>query len=263
MNFFVLEQDSPLRRIGYQNKVTLFIVLICILVTISSFSLKGDLGENLEMLGYVSSFEVFDGGYGYLLTSCFLHVDILHLLLNMYWLFLLGTRLEEYFGFKKYVTFVVFSGFFSSLFELIGSDDMGIGASGIVYAMFGCMWVGRGKVESFKNVIDIKTINLFMIWLVLCIVLTVLEIFNIGNYAHAFGLIIGLLIAFKFIVKKYEKLSLSLLILLSCFSVSMLYICPWSVSWMSVQAYHHHHDKEYEEARFYYEKILWFDPNNE
>ena len=68
------------------------------------------------------------------------------------------------------------------------SDSTGIGASGVVYAFFGFMWAARRHFQSFPEVLDQQTANIFMVWPGGCIIATYLEIWDVGNAAHVSGL---------------------------------------------------------------------------
>src|SRR5215471_11720924 len=71
-----------------------------------------------------------------LFTGIFLHVDILHLLFNLYWLWMFGTLLERTFGHARTAFIVILLAIGSSAFEF-ALDRGGVGLSGVGYGLFG------------------------------------------------------------------------------------------------------------------------------
>ena len=130
-----------------------------------------------------------------LITSIFPHVNILHLFFNLYWFWVLGTLVEDVFGHLKTAALVVlFSVGPNALEYAFGAG--GVGLSGVVYGLFGLLWVLSKKDERFRDAIDKRTIQLFVGWFFLCIVLTVTNILPIGNVAHGAGAVLGILTGF-------------------------------------------------------------------
>ena len=120
--------------------------------------------DTLSKFGYLPADSIWDGGYWALVTSAFVHFALWHVAFNVYWLWVLGSRLERAIGSLPYLGFFVVSAFVSSAFELAVSDDTGIGASGAVYAIFGFMWATRHRYSQFKEVLNARTIQIFVAW---------------------------------------------------------------------------------------------------
>jgi hypothetical protein len=123
------------------------------------------------------------------------HVDLLHLIFNVYWLWVFGTAVEAEFG--RLRTAAIFA-FFAA-----GSDaaeyavfNGGVGLSGIGYGLFGLLWILSSRDERFRDAVDSQTIGLFVVWFFLCILLTVGEIWAVGNVAHGMGAVQGILLGF-------------------------------------------------------------------
>ncbi len=57
--------------------------------------------------------------YPSLITHMFIHVDIFHILLNMYALFIFGRDLEEYHGSLKYTLLYLISGIVAAIFHVL------------------------------------------------------------------------------------------------------------------------------------------------
>ncbi|MGG5462016.1 rhomboid family intramembrane serine protease [Clostridium sp. B9] len=111
---------------------------------------------------------LFDGQYYRLLTSMFLHAGIVHLLFNMYALYILGDFIERIYGWKKYLAIYFVSGIVAGLFSLYFSPVMGVGASGAIFGLLGAALVfayyekeriGKGLIT---NIIVIILLNIFI-----------------------------------------------------------------------------------------------------
>ncbi len=85
------------------------------------------------------NFSVVNGAYWQLLTSIFVHVDIMHITLNMLFLFIFGLRAEEFFKPEEYFTVYMLSGLTGSLLTLffMSANTLSAGASGAVFGMYG------------------------------------------------------------------------------------------------------------------------------
>src|SRR5258708_5381948 len=183
------------------------IVAICIGIWLAlSFDDNGGSWQSLSRVGVLPATEIWDGAYWGLLPGVFVHLALWHLAFNVYWLWTLGSRLESAIGHIRFLAFVLTAGFVSSALQLAVSDSTGIGASGVVYAIFGFMWETRHLFRSFLQVLDQRTANIFMVWLVGCIVATFLEIWNVGNAAHVSGMLFGGIVAGCFVLRPWRRL---------------------------------------------------------
>jgi rhomboid protease GluP len=82
---------------------------------------------------------VLNGDYWQLLTSIFVHVDILHISLNMLFLIIFGLRAEELFKTEEYFSVYILSGLTGSLLTLflMSPYTLSAGASGAIFGMYG------------------------------------------------------------------------------------------------------------------------------
>lgn len=165
--------------------------------------------DRLSQFGYLPAHAIWDGQYWALITSAFVHIEIWHLALNVYWLWVLGSRLERSIGSMLFLLFFVASAFVSSAFELALSDSTGIGASGVVYAFFGFMWLTRGKYPLFEEVLSSNTIWLFVGWLFVCLALSLAQIWEVGNASHFSGILFGASIAASWVLRPYRPLAVA------------------------------------------------------
>jgi GlpG protein len=88
----------------------------------------------------------------------------------------------------------------------------------------------------FRRIVDQRLANLFMIWLVGCIVVTQLGIARIANAAHVGGLIFGVLTAMVFVRRERLWLFAPLLAAVVVLSFVPLFWCPLSPQWRALHA---------------------------
>jgi membrane associated rhomboid family serine protease len=198
-------------------------------------SAEGQDTAALAKYGYLPDHEVFEGKLWGLVTSAFVHVEMVHAAFNMYWMWLIGRVFEERFGPLKLLAFVLASAFVSSGIQLI-SGSMGIGLSGVVYALFGFEWIARKKIPEFESVIDDQVIGVFVIWGLACIPLTYFHIMNVGNLAHFGGLLFGVLLAAILILPGYRIALAGALAMITAVATVPAFWNPFSTDWLAVQA---------------------------
>lgn len=137
-----------------------------------------------------------------LLTSVFLHGDLMHLLGNMYFLYVIGDNLEDVLGRWRYLGIYLASGLGASIISLgfsWGSDIPNLGASGAISALFGMylVWFRYASI-SYMFIIYQKKLSAFWyfaIWLVYNNIWGIVQgIEGVGFWAHIGGFVIGLLI---------------------------------------------------------------------
>lgn len=151
---------------------------------------------NFKMMGR-DFFELYR-----LVTSMFLHADIIHLSFNMYALYIFGPQIESFFGKTKFIIIYLGSGLIGSLFSMLFLQDyvVGIGASGAIFGLIGSLLyfgyhyrVYLGSVIK-SQIIPILLINLFISFTVA----------GIGAAAHVGGLLGGYLVT-KAVGVKYKS----------------------------------------------------------
>ncbi len=153
----------------------------------------------------LTSSGIRSGNYWGLLTSVFTHAQLWHLAFNVYWLWILGGLLENVIGRLKWTAFFLAAAVISSGAQYIITGSTGIGASGVLYAMFGFMWIGRERYAAFQRIATKQNIILFLGWLVFCIISTQMGVFQVGNTAHIAGLLFGTGTAFLLLKNKKSE----------------------------------------------------------
>ena len=115
----------PKRESTRQPWISRLAIVVCIVIFLG-LTKQGDY-ESLETLshfGYLPANSIWNGGYWALVTSAFVHFALWHVAFNVYWLWVLGRRLEQAIGSLPYLGFFVVSAFVSSSFQLAVSGDI-------------------------------------------------------------------------------------------------------------------------------------------
>lgn len=205
---------------------------------------------------------IYGGAFWALITSAFVHIEPLHLLFNLYWLWILGGAFERAFGALRWIAFVLVAAFVSSGLQLF-SGSSGIGLSGVGYALFGFGWIARSRYAEFAQIIDKRTAQTFLGWGILCFIMTEAHQWNIANYAHLGGLLIGVTIGGMAALPKTRiPLAFATLALIggSCVPLFWNPLSPEWVNWKAEKAFE---TKSYGQAIPYLERSADLDNSPE
>jgi GlpG protein len=167
--------------------------------------------------------QVGRGQWWRLLTSALPHINILHLIFNLSWLWVLGTKIERILGHLNTLWLFLILAIGSGAFEYAFLGP-GVGLSGVGYGLFGLLWVLSARDPRFAGAMDKSTVNLFVGWFFLCVVLTVAKVWAVGNIAHGSGAILGILIGFA-IALPQRRMVLSLAV------AALILFGVWGAAW--------------------------------
>lgn len=174
------------------------VAFIAIVVTLTWWS-----GANISPL--FETAEIRRGQLWRLVTSIFPHLDILHLVFNLYWLWIFGTIAERVYGHLRTALLIFLLALGSNSVDFALASG-GVGLSGVGYGLFGLLYVLSQYDERFQDTLDRSIVNLFVLWFFFCIFMTVIHVFNVANVAHAGGAALGLLIGYAIVLPKRRVL---------------------------------------------------------
>lgn len=145
------------------------------------------------------------------LTSMFLHGGFLHIISNMWFLWIFGDNVEEYIGHIKYAAFYLVAGVAGSALQYLlntSSDIPSLGASGAVSGILGAYYVlfPHSRVKTlififlFFTVIEIPAVIYLFYWFFLQLFsgvasLNATQAGGIAFWAHIGGFLTGILFA--------------------------------------------------------------------
>jgi membrane associated rhomboid family serine protease len=175
------------------SRVSLTIVALNVVVFVAGL-LLGERELQLrfgQIAGFPGGFGVADGEYYRLLTAAFLHAGVFHILMNMFALAQLGPVLEQALGRLRFVTLYVLSALGGSVLSYLLSDplDLGVGASGAIFGLFGAYYVVVRRLGGeTRSIVTLLVINLVITFTVPII----------DWRAHLGGLVTGAVLAAAF-----------------------------------------------------------------
>lgn len=175
------------------------ILLFIIMVFVSGDGVYGFQTETLVKFGGNVKSLVLNGEYWRLIASAFLHDGFLHLICNMYALYVLGIQLENFFGKTRFAIIYLFSAITGNLLSLVFADPnvVSIGASGAIFGLFGSLlYFGYYYRVYLGTVLRTQIVPVILINLLFGIVTP-----GIDNAAHIGGLIGGVFISMGIGVK--------------------------------------------------------------
>lgn len=132
--------------------------------------------------------EIKNGQLWRLLTPIFLHFGLTHILFNMLWLKDLGSVIEHLRGSWFFLLLVSVIAVASNTSQYWVSGPGFGGMSGVVYGLFGYIWMMARFFPAAGFRLDKNTVVLMMVWLVVCYTGLVGPI---ANTAHTVGLVVG------------------------------------------------------------------------
>ena len=139
--------------------------------------------------------DILHGEIWRLVTPIFMHVNPIHIFFNMWWLASLGTMIEVRRGALRLLGLILIAAVFSNLGQYMwmermdpGEPHIFEGMSGVVYALFGYIWMKSLYEPEQGLYMHPNTVNVMLLWLVLCMTGVVGPI---ANAAHFVGLMVG------------------------------------------------------------------------
>lgn len=168
----------------FDAPITLGLVVVSV-----ALSLWAQFGQSTAVVrDLLMTSATFSGEPWRAVTPIFLHYGPLHLLFNMLWLKDLGGRIEVLKGRVFLVLMVLGLAALSNLGQYVASGAGFGGMSGVVYGLFGYVWVKARREPWSGFSIDTQTVWLMMAWFALCFT----GWFGpIANAAHGGGLAAG------------------------------------------------------------------------
>lgn len=174
--------------------VTYSLIFICILVFILMYVLGNGSTDNYTLLVFGANVDILtkNGDYYRLFTSMFLHIGILHLLCNMYSLYIIGKEVENVFGKVKYLIIYLLSGIAGSILSLaFNHNTICAGASGAIFGLLGALLYFGYYYRTYlgatltRSIIPVIVLNLIIGF----------TSSGIDNAAHIGGLVGGIVTA--------------------------------------------------------------------
>jgi membrane associated rhomboid family serine protease len=183
--------------------VTIFLIVLNTIIFLSTFS---NLDHFVSFFGFTSS-SLWDGKFFTIITAMFLHGNIWHLILNMWFLWVFGDNLESRLGKRNFLAFYFLCGIGGAIVYALAMTDPTqavIGASGAISGVLGGYLVlfPKNKIKTFLFfcVASIPAVIYIFVWFLLQLFSTLAIETSTAYFAHIGGLVTGILI-----VKMFKK----------------------------------------------------------
>jgi len=169
---------------------TKVIIGLCIFMYILSLILTDNFTRSIIILGANNRGLVLNGEFYRLITCAFLHGSLIHLGVNMYSLWIIGSQVETYMGKRKFLFIYLLSALMGSLFSVIFLENsLSVGASGAIFGLMGSLlYFGYHYRLYLSNALTSQIIPIILVNLFLGFSMS-----GIDNAAHIGGLIGGYL----------------------------------------------------------------------
>jgi membrane associated rhomboid family serine protease len=165
---------------------------VLIALNVLGFLYELQVGENVAAGRFaMSPTSVAHGEYYRLVTAAFLHYGPIHLALNMYALYMLGSQVERTLGRSRFVAMYLASALGGSMLSYLLSprNVLGAGASGAVYGLFGAYFVIARRLRAdTSQIVGVIGFNLVFSFVVP----------SIDWRAHIGGLLVGGALTYAF-----------------------------------------------------------------
>lgn len=213
-----LDQSEKMTDLFSTKKPIITNSLIAImLIVFFMMYIFGNGSDNIETL-YNFGALIKNGSIIRLFTSIFLHIGLIHLVMNLYALYILGKQVESFYGHIKTLIIFLYSGVIGNLLSIIimSSKTISAGASGSIFGLMGALLYFAINQRTYmgealkKEILPVIIINLMLGFMVP----------SINMAAHIGGLVAGIIISIALGVKykssKFERIngSIASLILL-------------------------------------------------
>ena len=210
---------TAFRRTSTQPVVTFSLIAVTAFFFILQ-SVPGLGGSVTGLLQYAGVYTQPQTGYPLepwrMLTSIVMHGSVLHLLFNMYALYVFGQLLEQMLGRGRYLALYLVAGFGGSVaVDLLASPGQPVvGASGAIFGLMGAFFVIQRRLGGNSvQLLILVGINL---------VIGFIPGFNIAWQAHVGGLVTGAVIGLVFMATRNVRQKSTQIWLLAAVGAALL-----------------------------------------
>jgi rhomboid protease GluP len=191
-----------IRRESFKQFVKLYPVvttIIAINFIIYIITMIPNIGDEIFYTGMSVNFLIGEGEWWRIITSLFLHAGFMHVLFNMFSLFLFGPELEKIAGKARFLTIYFLAGIFGNVATFVTQDGMyaSVGASGAIYGVFGAfaalVYYTRHTMPQLKQII--------LPLIIISVIITFITP-NINVAGHLGGLVTGFLLGLSYFSPK-------------------------------------------------------------
>jgi rhomboid protease GluP len=195
-----LPRDPVRVKMPDRKPVMTFILLgVTVLVFILQNLLESTMGYDLLFFfgGKINRF-IMDGEIWRLVTPAFLHSSVLHIALNMYALYIIGLRLERFYGHGRLFLLYILSAFAGNVLSFVLTSANSLGASTAIFGLLAAegMFIFQNRKLFGPQRTRQMMVNLSVI-LAINLVYGFTSSARVDNMGHIGGLVGGFFFAWK------------------------------------------------------------------
>ncbi|MDQ6985615.1 MAG: rhomboid family intramembrane serine protease [Candidatus Dojkabacteria bacterium] len=193
---------------GFNSLKVIFIINVLFFLLVLFFQfLTGETQvfdiEFMSLTGVFNTYLFQTGEVWTVITSGFLHYDPLHFAMNMYALYVLGTKIEYFYGRKKlfiaYIAGVIFGSGFVYFQSIISDNYISVlGASSGLFAFIGLLVGGSLRKNRFGGNLPIEINQLYPI-LFWALIVNIIP--NVSIAGHLGGFVAGFILGKLFSIE--------------------------------------------------------------
>ncbi len=183
-----------MNKLNLKNNVTVTNTLIAICVGVYLITeIAGDTKSSVDMVRYGAKFNplIISGDWWRFITPIFLHFGLMHLIMNMFSLYVLGPAVETLFGKLRFFIIFMLSGMIGVMASFAFIDGVSAGASGAIFGLLGALLYYAWLEKEADYKVDVKQI---MVIVAINLVYG-FSVSSIDNAGHLGGFLGGFLTA--------------------------------------------------------------------
>ncbi|HWL09200.1 MAG TPA: rhomboid family intramembrane serine protease [Planctomicrobium sp.] len=173
--------------------ITIMTAVLCLWLTLSTgFGSKTELLADLQIAtpGSTHLTQVQQGEVWRLVTPIYLHFSVMHIGFNLYIFWMLGGVIERVKGSRSLLFLILSIAIFSNLVQFYASGPGFGGLSGVVYGLFGFLWMRSVLLPSDGFFMPQSIVTQMILWAVICVIAR--DYIPVANGAHFGGLVAGM-----------------------------------------------------------------------
>lgn len=183
----------------YINAYPIVSCIIAINLFVYIMTLLPGIGDIIFYGGMSINGLIAEGEWWRIITSMFIHSDFMHVLFNMFSLFLFGPELEKIAGKVRFLTIYFIAGLIgeAATFLLYEPNYASVGASGAIFGIFGAF--GAILYHNRHTAPQLRKIILPII--IISVVMTFIQS-NVNAASHIGGLVAGFILGLVYFTPK-------------------------------------------------------------
>jgi membrane associated rhomboid family serine protease len=183
-----------------------FVFLAINIILFVAMEVAGGSQRGAVLIAFGANFapKVLQGEYWRLLTANFLHIGVLHLVVNSYALYILGQEVEAVFGHQRFIALYLLTGISGSVLSFMITHGLSAGASTSLFGLFGALVVFFYKQRALLG--DFGRQRLISLGFTLVINIFISLSPGIDMWGHVGGFLGGLILAW-FLCPQYALIN--------------------------------------------------------